>query len=227
MKEKRLLIILLIIVAIVISGIVGTVLLINGFGKKPEDSSPKNITDKYASSQQIESKGQDEEVYEDYIDAEEYFEENGELLGMLSVLDSDMILSEEQVADYLTDKGFEETEIFCDEDMEGNYIEAKISRDHEKHPTYRTSYVSETGEYWTIQYINGQLTAYPVYYNLQRAEEEKVPVILSESETIMSYDSVTNTYFETIPKESVLKVIVVENIDASGLESVDIASVSE
>lgn len=71
--------------------------------------------------------------------------------------------------------------------------------------------------------INGSVVANPVSFNIQ--SELSVQVIISEKDTVTSYDSTTNKFFETIPDESVLLVITVDRIDAETLNSLTIGEI--
>ena len=86
----------------------------------------------------------------------------------------------------------------------------------QKYPLYYTYYITESGDLWTILVIDGKVTANPASYNMN--SELAVQVVISESETIMSYDSETNTYYETIPDPETLIVKVVPEINAEVLE---------
>lgn len=59
--------------------------------------------------------------------------------------------------------------------------------------------------------------AYPVSYNMQSSSN--VQVMISEKDTVMSYDSRTGKFYETIPKESELIVKKVGRIDAETIEN--------
>ena len=111
--------------------------------------------------------------------------------------------------------------------MTGDYSEAtEISQGSStKHPTYQTYYVSKNGDVWTIFMINGAIMANPVSYNIQ--SDLDAQVILSESNTVMSYDGTTNGFYETIPNKSSLIVKTVDRIDAETLENLTIGAIDE
>ena len=69
---------------------------------------------------------------------------------------------------------------------------------------------------WGIIVTGKQIIANPVLYNM--SGKEPVQVIVSEYETIYSYDSKTNMYYISIPKEDVLKVDI-SKIDANALDN--------
>ena len=210
--------ILLICAAIAFLSVVTLFLLTNVFGRKMNDASKMMIPIEPELSRQSENEPLDERIPVKFIDAEQYFNENGELLDIIPVSESDNNKSEKDIAQYLADKGFGMDGIIYEDYRDGSYQEGEISESDETHPAYRTEFISEAGEYWSIEYINGQITAYPALFNLQ----EEVPVILSEENTLMSYDSVKNAFFKTIPLASVLQIIVLDKIDASALEEIDL-----
>ena len=49
-----------------------------------------------------------------------------------------------------------------------------------------------------------------------------VPLVLSEKETISSYDNETNTFYESVPNDDVMKVKVIKKITAKALEEADV-----
>ena len=57
--------------------------------------------------------------------------------------------------------------------------------------------------------------ANPVTYNLQSKLDAQV--IISENESVVSYDSTTNMFYETIPDKSALIVKRLKQIDAESL----------
>ena len=109
--------------------------------------------------------------------------------------------------------------------MDGSYTDPidATSGSSEKHPMYTTSFVSKTGEVWTIYEINGNLMTNPVTYNLNRGSG--VQVIISESKIVTSYDGTTNSFYETIPNDSALIVKVVKRIDADTLNELTVEAI--
>lgn len=111
--------------------------------------------------------------------------------------------------------------------MDGIYSDATTISDSSstKHPIYKTSYVTEDDDLWTVYVIDGDIMAKPVSYNMQWPFGAQI--ILSESEAVTSYDSVTNQFYKTIPNESELLVRVVEKINADTLEKFEMGDVDE
>ena len=151
-------------------------------------------------------------------DAEEYFNNNSTVLSVLNVEDAETVLSESEVYDLLTERGFEEYEIVTDYYMDGEFEDdMEISRySSDKHPIYQTYYMTPEEDWWSIFIINNAIYANPVSYNLE--DVTKVPVIISEKEEIISYDSTTNKYYVNQPNDSVILVKTVERIDSETLD---------
>ena len=170
---------------------------------------------------------EDEEYTVEMVDAKEYFSNNGEIISEISVSDAENVDTEAETYDYLEKRGFTEYSVTAEYSIDGDYVgETAIEEDsQEKHPVYNTFYYSSSGEVWTITSINGQITANPVSYNFQ--SESDAPVLISDSETIVSYDNATNKFYETIPSESAIKLIVVDQIDAATLDNLTIGEIDQ
>lgn len=152
---------------------------------------------------------------------DKYFNENSKVIEVIPVSDADEIYTEEEVIQLLEERGFTDCEITTSYSFEGEYRGDAVisSSSSDKHPVYETYYLVGD-ELWVISVIEGNIMATPSSYNL--AHVENTPVLISESEEIMSYDSSTNSYYRTIPDTKVLDVRVVERIDAKTLESLDL-----
>lgn len=164
--------------------------------------------------------------YESYkvepIDADEYFQQNSQVVEKINANDSKEVLTEAETVETFTERGFKDVIITTEYTMDGIYNDAcEISDDSSvKHPIYESYYVTEKNELWTITVINGDVMAIPVSYNLQSASG--VQVVISESTSITSYDSTTNKFYKNIPNESVVSVKVVEKITAETLENLTV-----
>lgn len=151
-------------------------------------------------------------------DAEEYYEDNSEIISKTAVKDSKDITDEKETIELLNTRGFEDCIIVSDYSVDGEYNEATVidESSDEKHPAYQTYYLTENEDLWMLAVINGKIMATPISYNAQH--EQDVPVMLSESDTVTSYDSATNMFFETIPDDSYLSLKQVKKIDVKTLE---------
>lgn len=162
----------------------------------------------------------------EFKDADEYYENNSEVIEIIEADKSDEVQSEYEVVENLEQRGFGECSVLTEYSINGEYSNGyEISDTDEKHPVYYTYYTSANNELWTITVTNGSVTAYPVGFNMY--SEIGVEVIVSETETITAYDSVTNKFYETVPYESALIVKVIDHIDADTLDRLMIKVVSE
>ncbi len=152
-------------------------------------------------------------------DADDFYEQNSQIISEVDVNNSDDVQTETEICNNLAKRGFEDYPVSTEYSMDGDYFDATIISEtsSEKHPMYQTNYITANGEVWTIFIINGSVMANPVSYNMQSGLG--VQVIISESETVTSYDSTTNKFYETIPDKSALIVKVVEEINAKTLEN--------
>ncbi len=158
-------------------------------------------------------------------DAEKYYSDNSEIISEIDVVDSTNVYTEKETCSIFEKRNFVEYTITTEYSMEGVYSSAiDISSDSDKkHPIYQTYYYSENEELWTIYLINGKIMANPVSYNIQ--SDLNVQVIISEDNTVTSYDSTTNKFYETIPSQSALIVITVDKINAETLDKLTIGEI--
>ena len=132
------------------------------------------------------------------IDVDKYYNEKSTILDKYSVQDSPSIQTESEAREDITKRGFEQNPITYDYDIEGKYLGNQAVDDSTStHPIYQTHYISSAGELWTIISINGTIIANPVSYNME--SEMGVQTVLSESESIVGYDSKTNTFYQMSP----------------------------
>lgn len=153
------------------------------------------------------------------IDANDYFDNNSTIVSIVKVEDSDQIRSEAAVYKDFSARGFSKHSITTEYSLTGEYYEAFVISETStaKHPMYQTYYVTENGDYWSIFEINGAVMASPLSYNLGLGEN--IQIVVSETDTVTSYDSVTNQFFITEPKDTVMVVIKVNKIDSTALEN--------
>jgi hypothetical protein len=192
------------------------------------------ITDNPLVEKAIEAIGPDDEeddeqeaYYVEPIDADEYFEQTSEVLADYDINESEDILTEEQIYNELVERGFEGYPITVEYDMDGVYYKAvDISQSSsDKHPVYHMDYSAPSGEIWDIIVINDAIMANPLSYNIQSTRAAQL--VISETDVITSYDSAKNKFYENIPYESELIVIVVDKIDAETLERITIEELDE
>ncbi len=152
------------------------------------------------------------------LDADSYFASNSTIISKRAVKDSIDVFSQADIFADLKKRGFDTHPITTEYSMDGDYFEeVEISnKSSDYHPTYSTSYLTKEEDLWTVFVVDNFVMATPVSYNLQ--SELGVEIVISESNTVMSYDSATNKFFETIPNESELIVKTIELINAEALE---------
>lgn len=154
-------------------------------------------------------------------DIDKYFNENSKVIEVISVSDSNDIYTETDVIELLEERGFTEYEITTSYSFDGRFKREEVvtSGSSDKHPVYETYFLAGD-ELWTITVVEGCIMATPSSYNLAHVKD--TPVLISESEEIMSYDSSTNSYYKTVPDSKVLDVRIVDRIDAKTLETLDL-----
>lgn len=180
---------------------------------------------KELSSEEVEVSSEYESHKVDYIDADAYFAEASQVVAVIKANESTDVLTESEAVASLEERGFWDMPITSEYNIEGVYHdEEEISADSDaKHPMYNTYYVSRNDEVWVISVIDGNVMAVPVSYNLQSMRG--VQLVIAESETVTSYDSVTNQFYKNIPNEAILLVKVVDRIDAETLNALTVEAI--
>ena len=153
------------------------------------------------------------------IDVRKYFEENADIKDVSAVRKSKNNYSEKEIISELEGRGFNAFPITTKYSIDGKFVGSKEASNSstEMHPIYETYYSTPNGYMWIITVVDGTITAYPSTYNLDHVE--RTPVLVSESEEIVSYDSSTNSFYRTVPKNTTMIVRVVDRIDDKTLES--------
>jgi len=143
-------------------------------------------------------------------DADAYFAKNSTVSSEVMAQESADTHSESDAYKNFEERGFAGNSIITNYDMMGGYSEAKeiSSYSSTKHPMYQTVYLTPNGVYWQVFEINGAVMAY------RFSETNAQPVILSETNTITSYDSAKNKFYINTPNNSVAKIMTVDRIDA-------------
>ena len=158
---------------------------------------------------------------EEKTSMDEYFESTSTVVDKIRVKDSKEVLTEREAVRLMEERGFTQYPVTWEYDMDGNYQDERMASavSETKHPMYSSEYISETGDVWSLLIIEDSLFAIPFSYNL--GSGGGVQTTVSESETIVSYDSSSNCFYKTIPFVNVMKVEIVSQIDASTLNSFD------
>ena len=168
-----------------------------------EQASDNDYISKATPSDSIyEDKDSSIDEFELYTDAKELYDKNATVLSIIKADTSNNIYDEKGITEELKERGFEQEKIKCNYSINGELLEEeKILFDPslEKHPTY------------CIDYTN-------------KNSKRNVEVIISDSASVMSYDCVTNSFYETIPNESEMIIL---NIGTVSNELLDKLTVDE
>lgn len=201
-----------------------------GFSVQPpavhaEETKEKTVT----LSQKITLDGKEQSIraevrysLPDNIDADEYYSQNAEIISVTDAALSEKVSTEQEAEALFSDRGFEGYSIQTEYDTDGTAYGEQMnigSHPDRKHPLYELYYNSEKEMIWTIYLVNGTVYAYPVSYNL--VSQRNAPLLVTESDTVMSYDSDSNQYYETIPNKESVITVKVERIDTETLNHLD------
>ena len=179
-------------------------------------------------NQESSEKSEISEISDTSLDeADKYYNENAEVVSVTKANESADVLSDQEVTNLLLDRGFDMGLIFTDYDIYGNYLdEMEVeNKSDEKHPIYKMLYESKSELLWNVYIINGAVFAYPVSYNL--VSDRQAVLLITETDTVISYDYLSNQFYETIPKESSVIVRKVDKIDKETLDTFTIGGLSE
>ncbi|MBR6549359.1 MAG: zinc ribbon domain-containing protein [Clostridia bacterium] len=152
--------------------------------------------------------------------ADQYYAQNGTVISQTQAAAS--ASTEATAYQNLISRGFTTYPITTEYNIDGSLIDEKeiTATGTEQHPVYTTVYTTQQGMVWGIYEIGGQVFANPVGYNTEY--NNTVPVLLSESTTITSYDSQTSKYYVNQPFPTVTTVKTVARIDAVTLENMTV-----
>jgi len=161
------------------------------------------------------------------IDADEYFNENANrVVNVKDAKTSDSVMSERETTQLLNRIGFDEYPAESPYTMDGDYEEEQIDAGgSEKHPLYQTYYHNTNGDLWTIFVIDGQVMAKPVTFCMEA--ELDAEVLVSEKDTLVSYDATTNQFYETVPGRNRVILIVVDEINSNTLDELTISRLND
>ncbi len=150
------------------------------------------------------------------FDADEYFENNTTLKDTVSVRSSKDILNERDVYAALEERGFAAEEAYYEYLLDGTLCDRTVISSHsnEAHPSYQLYYSSRHAA-WLVSNINGDFFA-----TLLSGDGTSERIIVSESDTVTSYDSISNKYYINIPDSSRATVRKVKTLDADELDKI-------
>lgn len=174
----------------------------------------------YRSTRNVVAREDENSFVLKHPDADAYYRKNSDVKRETPVEDSPYVHTESEAVQQLQGRGFTDYPVTYEYALDGTLGEEQEADpgSDEKHPIYTTYYQTSGGEVWTIMDVESIIMAYPVTYNMQN-EDESAPLILSESDRVDSYDSVTGKFYESVPNGDVMKVQKVSRVDAETLES--------
>ncbi|WP_350455016.1 hypothetical protein [Slackia heliotrinireducens] len=159
-------------------------------------------------------------------DAASYYEANSDVLDVVAAQDSADTLTEDEVLGELAGRGFEECVVTSEYTMDGEYAPAtEVAGYSDAHPTYKAEYTTPSGELWVLFVFDGVVMANPTSYNFESTRD--VQTVVSESESVVAYDSQTNTFYHVVPHESMLHVVQVDRIDAATLDALTVEELDQ
>ena len=154
--------------------------------------------------------------------AEEYYWSQAKVYGETDAKESEDVKTEKTAIEYFTERGFNQYPIEFEYSINGTAGETKNASEtsNEKHPMYRTLYMTESGEIWVLYLVNGTIIANPLSFNYQSSLPG--PLYFTETGMLTSYDNDSNKYFDIIPLESVAIIKKVQTINAELLNSLTV-----
>lgn len=153
------------------------------------------------------------------VDAAAYFAQRARVLSVTDAADPDRTLTEAEACALLKDRGFTQCPLTYSYTDKGDLTEETVCdpASSAAHPMYQTWYISEGEELWQVLLVGDALIASPLSYRMTAGSDTEL--FLSEEEWVLSYDSATHQFFETLPHESIARVLQAEEINAQLLET--------
>ena len=149
-----------------------------------------------------------------------YYKKLSKIIQKVRLDESDNMMTEEEAYELFQSYGFTDCIIISEYSETGEYSEAKgiIPFSSTKHPVYRSDYIDEKGDLFEIYLIDGTLMVNPV--SLNERTEDNTKVVVASAETLKSYDSQAKTFYETMPKDSIIKVLTTSDYFMETLEKI-------
>ncbi|MBO5609976.1 MAG: FHA domain-containing protein [Eubacterium sp.] len=222
-KKNKRINIALICVNVLLLSMVGIFLIIYLNGRK-DIKDDKTTTESLLT--EMESLEQDESTEDNdksdsgtMTDALEYYSNYSDLLSVTKVDEAENVYTEKESVVELESRGFDKYDVESEYDMNGELLEETVrnGKSETKHPIYQTYYESASGDVWIVFLMHNEIIAYPVSYNVESDQES--PVVLSEKDFVISYDGISNAYYENIPQKSELIVVNAGRIDSVLLDN--------
>ncbi|MBR4733726.1 MAG: hypothetical protein IK081_13260 [Lachnospiraceae bacterium] len=210
--------------------IVGGIIFFSVLGTRVNSRTKESVQEETEQDASVSSSSKEEkrqvpaetdsaEDEESYIDEslEQYLKRTAKIENIISVNDSQTVMTGAEAIKFLSDRGFDGQPIECDFAMDGEYVEGVevTSESSEKYPEYTTYFEAENGCVWIITVSNGSITAVPISYIIDF--DVNLRIVLSESDKMICYDPESNQFFEVIPDKWEYFLVTVPKIDAETL----------
>ena len=170
------------------------------FGIKQNDSNIINLNEylDYSNDERTSQEGR--------VDSLTYYDRYSKIINKVSMEKYTDMMSEEEAYNLFQSYGFTDCIIISEYTETGEYSGPNevIPFSSVKHPVYRSDYVDEKGNIFELYLIGGCLMTNPVSYNSK--VNSNIKVVVSSADTLISFDSRTKTFYETLPKNSILKI---------------------
>ncbi len=162
----------------------------------------------------------------EYPDVEKYFRENSSIKSVEAVKDSGKSLSEKDAIKELASRGFTDYPVMSSFSISGEYYESfEVSETSDEiHPMYNTYYVNSSGELWSVMIVEDTVMASPAALVLQ--DDNPRQILVTERDTIVSYDNKDNRFYRTVPNDDALEVHNCDRIDSAQLDSLTLEVLS-
>jgi len=158
----------------------------------------------------------------------EYYASISTVFSTVDAATSENVQTEEEVYAVLTERGFTQFPVTTNYEIDGEFCDSvEIEEDSsDKHPYYRTYYVSEvTGVVWAISITNGSFSALPASYNNEHFNDP--PIMLSETKMTTSYDATENKFYVIIPFTNLVTLKQIVLIDAATLDTLTVEEIEK
>ena len=152
------------------------------------------------------------------VDADEYFNEIGNVTGKVDVYQSKTVTNENDTQKAMKDRGFENCPILSNYNKDGELIEEEKvgSSSYSFRPVYYVRYIDGQNRQWVIYITDGTVTATLASYGLDNPDS--VPLYLSETGDLVGYDNHSSSYYHFTPNSDKATVKKVSKITADTLE---------
>ena len=175
----------------------------------PQEEQSENVPDAVPSDAP-----EDEEPLPE-LDAEAYYASFADVRDTVSAKESKSMRSEKEVAASFAARGFTGPI----QAVDGDAVREISSASDDRHPIYTVTFVTDSGDVWSITEINGVISAEPVSFYEENALDARYA--LAESKYLMGYDPVTNVFYKLVPNGTDWIVKTVDQIDAETLSDLN------